>query len=142
TEENRECRNQRLCFVYGASAEWDSAKNQLNQISAEISKIWQKKNCYQFKAGSMEFGLKTRAKGGDETSEFRQLTYNDQLVVVGKCVDSFMNAIYEFLDQKTVHIPTAEGLDVICLMMEDCKYISGIVDLAQEVGIYSLGGEK
>ncbi|CAD5211747.1 unnamed protein product [Bursaphelenchus xylophilus] len=133
TEENRECRNQRLCFVYGASAEWDSAKNQLNQISAEISKIWQKKNCYQFKAGSMEFGLKTRAKGGDETSEFRQLTYNDQLVVVGKCVDSFMNAIYEFLDQKTVHIPTAEGLDVICLMMEDCKYISGIVDLAQEL---------
>ncbi|CAD5207559.1 unnamed protein product [Bursaphelenchus okinawaensis] len=131
-EENRESRNQRLSFIYGTSTEWDSAKAQLNQIAAEISKIWQKKNCFQFKAGSTEFGLKIRTKS-DECAEFRQLTYNDQVVVVGKCVDSFMAAIYEFLDRKTIHIPTAEGLDVICMMMEECKYYAGIVELATEL---------
>lgn len=132
-EPNREARNQRLTILHGRSADCEAAKAHSNQVAADICKIWHKRNCYQFKMGSAEFAHRSRAKAADECAEFRRLSYYDQLVVAGRCADNFMAVVYEFVEQKATHLPTAEGLEVICEMFEECTYVRGILDLAHEV---------
>ena len=46
--------------------------------------------------------------------------------------------ISEFVEGRSTVLPTAEGLDVLLSMLEHCKYISGIMDFAEEVAFLFL----
>ncbi|KAI6182968.1 Med12 domain-containing protein [Aphelenchoides bicaudatus] len=134
-EENRDACNQRATVLYGVLEERENAKKELLRVAHEITKTWTKRIHVQFFPNSKEVLFKRRnlAPVPDIMASYRQQTYYDQKVIVGWCIDNFMEMIYDFLDEKSFTLPTMEALDILCGMMENCRDIHGIVTLAVEL---------
>uniref|UniRef100_A0A914S997 Uncharacterized protein n=1 Tax=Parascaris equorum TaxID=6256 RepID=A0A914S997_PAREQ len=73
--------------------------------------------------------------GAEVSPHERSQTYYDQVVLCGWCCDNFISMITDFVDGHSAVLPAAEGFDVLLNMMEHCKNISGIMELAEEARV-------
>ncbi|VDN57047.1 unnamed protein product [Dracunculus medinensis] len=136
SEYRGEC-NQRLLLLYGMGDERDNVKNELKKIAREIAKIWTKRIVVEFsfsKPSEIRFKKRTnREQINESIQKFRSQTYYDQVVLCGWCCDNFISMITDFVHHQGTVLPTAEGLDILLDMMEQCKNIYGIMEFAEEL---------
>ncbi|VDM39691.1 unnamed protein product [Toxocara canis] len=137
TNEYRSECNQRALLLYGIGEHRDTVKNELKKAAREITKIWTKRIVIEFSFSKpSEIRFKKRANRdqiNEALQKFKSQTYYDQVVLCGWCCDNFISMITEFVDGHSAVLPAAEGFDVLLSMMEHCKNISAIMELAEEV---------
>ncbi|MFH4978159.1 hypothetical protein AB6A40_004868 [Gnathostoma spinigerum] len=137
TDEYRSECNQRLLLLHGIGEQREIAKNELKKLARDITKIWTKRIVAEF---SFSKPLETRIKkrtNPDQISEilhrFGCQTYYDQVVVCGWCCDNFIAMVSDFAEGHSSVMPTAEGLDILLGLMEECRNIYGIMEFAEEL---------
>ncbi|VDK42731.1 unnamed protein product [Anisakis simplex] len=137
TNEYRSECNQRALLLYGIGEQRDVIKNELKKVAREIAKIWTKRIVIEFSFSKpSEIRFKKRASRdqiNEALQKFKSQTYYDQLVLCGWCCDNFILMITDFVDGHSAVLPAAEGFDVLLNMMEHCKNIYGIMELAEEL---------
>uniref|UniRef100_A0A915CBV2 Mediator complex subunit Med12 domain-containing protein n=2 Tax=Parascaris univalens TaxID=6257 RepID=A0A915CBV2_PARUN len=137
TNEYRSECNQRALLLYGIGEQRDTVKNELKKAAREITKIWTKRIVVEFSFSKpSEIRFKKRASRdqiNEALQKFKSQTYYDQVVLCGWCCDNFISMITDFVDGHSAVLPAAEGFDVLLNMMEHCKNISGIMELAEEL---------
>ena len=57
-------------------------------------------------------------------------------MICGWCTESYIDMVQQFVTGQSLQMPTGDGLDILCAMLEESHYIFGIFELCETVGCF------